>query len=221
MTIEIVGVIGPEAIISDDARDRSLTTASPILQDPHQALVDLAAATLRRSRERSSSDLVHHRTIWMFWGGPLPSHLAACIGKAEQLSGTCELVVVEPETARRFAPDLPAEWEGLQSWAHKSDVLAPHLLHRHGGLYVDVDTVAVAPIDHLIEDFVASDEDYVAYSNAQQAPSVGVMWSRSGSAVAAAYKARLDEALGAGTEDLDWVASGDAAARRRFRSLRA
>lgn len=154
------------------------------------------------------TDIVADRTIWMFWGGALPDHLAACIGKAEQLRGDARLIVVEPDTARRFAPELPQAWDTLESWAHRSDVLAPHLLDTHGGLYVDVDTIAVAAIDAMIEQFVAGDRDFVAFLNAHGKPSVGVMWSRAGAAVAQRYRELVDARLADDTTDLGWVALG-------------
>jgi len=176
--------------------------------DLERELADLGEAVLERSRSRGPADLVDDRTIWMFWGGPMPTHLAACIGRAERFSGDCELVVVEPDTAHALAPNLPEGWDALESWAHKSDVLAPCLLHSYGGMYVDVDTIAVSPLDELIDRFVSGDRDYVAYLNANHEPSVGVMWSRKRSRVSGAYMAAQSEILADPETELDWVGLG-------------
>ena len=174
----------------------------------HLDLVELATEVVVRSDQLAPRDLAADRTIWMFWGGPLPDHVAACIGRAEQRSGVCDLVVVTPQSARTFAPHLPAVWEELESWAHKSDVLAPHLLRSHGGLYVDADTIALGAIDTLVDRFCAGDSDYLAYLNADDEPSVGVMWSRAGSSIAEAYCDVLERALTEPVDDLEWVALG-------------
>jgi hypothetical protein len=165
-------------------------------------------------------DVHPDRTLWMFWGGELPDHVAACIGKVDLLRGSCPLIVVTPDTARVFAPDMPTTWESLESWAHRSDVLAPHLLHRFGGMYLDADTIAVAPVDDLLTRLSRGDEDFVAFVNSVGEPSVGVMWSRSGSDVTAVYIRLLEDTLAhtdQGTE-LHWVALGSPMLRDAFRA---
>jgi len=174
----------------------------------HADLVELAATVVERSDLVRPEELVTDRTVWMFWGGPLPEHVAACIGRAEQRSGGCDLVVVTPRSARTFAPELPARWEGLGSWAHKSDILAPHLLRSYGGLYVDADTIVLQPLDVIIDDFDSGEREYVAYLNVDNEPSVGVMWGRAGSPVADAYCDVVDQALAERSDDPDWVAFG-------------
>lgn len=165
-------------------------------------------------------DTQPERTLWMFWGGDLPDHVAACIGKVDLQRGSCPLVVVTPETARVFAPDMPAAWESLESWAHRSDVLAPHLLHRFGGMYLDADTIAVAPVDQLLTQLGEGDQDFIAFLNSVGEPSVGVMWSRAGSDVSRAYIGLLEDTLTHTdrADDLAWVALGSPMLRDAFRT---
>lgn len=172
----------------------------------HGELIEAGHTAIERSL--TTGPVRPDRTIWMFWGGPMPEHLVACIGKAEVLRGELDLVVVTPDTARELAPTLPAAWEDLPTWAHKSDVLAPHLLAGSGGLYMDVDTVPVRSIERMVDRLAQGGRDFEVFRNQWDGPSVGVMWSRRGGAVATRYVELLDQRLRSDLDDMRWTELG-------------
>ena len=83
-----------------------------------------------------------------------PPFIRACLTSIERHSG-CELVIVTPATISTFLPQLPAEFHYLKP-AHQSDVFRLQILFRHGGMYLDADTVVLqdlAPLFDLLGEY--------------------------------------------------------------------
>lgn len=97
------------------------------------------------------------RTIYVYgWSSSekQPPFIGACLASIDKHSG-CELVVVTPATVSSHLPHLPREFHYLKP-AHQADVFRLHILCRHGGMYLDADTVVLrdlTPLFDLLEDY--------------------------------------------------------------------
>ena len=78
-----------------------------------------------------------------------PPFIRACLSSIEKHSG-CELVIVTPATISSYLPQLPAEFHYLKP-PHQSDVFRLHVLFRHGGMYLDADTVVLRDLTPLFD----------------------------------------------------------------------
>ncbi len=103
--------------------------------------------------------------IWMAWTGnnPLPDILALCLESVRRHNAVdFEVIVVTPENLRQYVDPHPA-YDYL-SLNHRADYLRCWLLHRYGGIYLDMDTVALRPLTDLYADL--SSYDLVTYDGA-------------------------------------------------------
>ncbi len=95
--------------------------------------------------------------IWMAWTGnnPLPDLLALCLASVRRHNGAdFEVIVVTPGNLRRYVDPHPAYH--YLSLTHRADYLRLYLLHRYGGIYLDMDTVALRPLTEIYADLSKS-----------------------------------------------------------------
>jgi hypothetical protein len=101
--------------------------------------------------------MTQERKIFVYGWSPSedePPFIEACLASIRKHSG-CELVLVNPDTVRGYLPDLPRAFHYLKP-AHQSDVFRVNILFRHGGMYLDADTVVLRdlrPLFHLLEEY--------------------------------------------------------------------
>ena len=103
--------------------------------------------------------------IWMAWTGdnPLPDILSLCLASIRRHNGAdFEVIVVTPENLREHIDPHPA-YEYL-SLNHRADYLRCFLLHRYGGIYLDMDTVALRSLVDIYADL--GNYDLVTYDGA-------------------------------------------------------
>src|ERR1700688_5126077 len=68
-----------------------------------------------------------------------------------------ELRVVSRHDAIAWLPDLDVErWESLPAPNYRSDYVRSRVLQRYGGVWMDVDTVALSPLSQLLDELDAS-----------------------------------------------------------------
>merc|ERR1719433_1699915 len=84
-----------------------------------------------------------NRVVWMCWTGhnPIPSHLRLCLKTIERNSGL-PVILVTPSNLLQYVPD-PHPAYGLLHLQHRADSLRCCLLHRYGGIYLDMDTICL------------------------------------------------------------------------------
>lgn len=103
--------------------------------------------------------------IWLAWpaNDPLPDLLALCLASIRRHNGAdFEVVVVTPGNLRQYVDPHPAYH--YLSLVHRADYLRLYLLHRYGGIYLDMDTIALRPLTEIYADLSAY--DLVTYDGA-------------------------------------------------------
>jgi len=94
--------------------------------------------------------------VWAYWeDGPRATrsaYLDLCLETIARHAPPLELRVLGRADAARWLPDLDVErWESLPAPNYRSDYVRSRVLQRHGGIWIDVDTVALAPLVGLLE----------------------------------------------------------------------
>jgi hypothetical protein len=92
----------------------------------------------------------------MYWedvpGGRRAPYLDLCFETIQRHAGSMEIVVVNRGTAFDWLADLdPGTWERLPTPVYRSDYVRTRLLHQYGGLWLDFDVIATAPLSELIQ----------------------------------------------------------------------
>ena len=93
--------------------------------------------------------------VWTYWedppGGVRPAYLDLCLETIERHAAPHELRVVSRRDAPVWLPDLDTErFEVLPAPNYRSDYVRSRVLQRYGGIWIDVDTVALAPLSELL-----------------------------------------------------------------------
>jgi len=95
--------------------------------------------------------------VWAYWeDGPRaarPVYLDLCLETIARHSGGLELRLLGRGDAVTWLPDLDVDrWESLPAPNYRSDYVRSRLLQRYGGIWIDVDTVALAPLTRLLDE---------------------------------------------------------------------
>ena len=95
--------------------------------------------------------------VWAYWeDGPRRSrsaYLDLCLETLEHHAAPLELRVLSRPDTPSWLPDLDVErWEALPAPNFRSDYARSRVLQRYGGVWVDVDTIALAPLSRLIDE---------------------------------------------------------------------
>jgi hypothetical protein len=93
--------------------------------------------------------------VWAYWEngrrGRRSEYLDLCVETIEHHVAPLELRVLARDDAVRWLPDLDVDrWESLPAPNFRSDYARSRLLQRYGGIWIDVDTVALAPLSQLL-----------------------------------------------------------------------
>lgn len=102
-------------------------------------------------RRSGGNGVLGHDAIWMYWeetpGRTRPPYLDLCLETIHHHAGDAEVRVLDETTVFRWLPDMSDEvWFTLPSPVSRADYVRPRLVHRHGGLWVDSDTIAMSPL---------------------------------------------------------------------------
>ncbi len=95
--------------------------------------------------------------VWTYWEDPprraRPAYLDLCLETIERHAPPSPLRVLSRGDARTWLPDLDLErWEALPAPNFRSDYVRSRVLQRHGGIWIDIDTVALAPLGTLLDE---------------------------------------------------------------------
>jgi hypothetical protein len=95
--------------------------------------------------------------VWAYWEdgprGTRPVYLDLCIETIERHSAPLELRLLTRRDAETWLPELDVErWESLPAPNYRSDYVRSRVLQRYGGIWMDVDTVALSPLAALLDE---------------------------------------------------------------------
>lgn len=96
------------------------------------------------------------RAIWTYWedppGGVRPAYLDLCLETVRAHSASLEVRVLGRDDAASWLPDLDLErWELLPAPNYRSDYVRSRVLQRYGGIWIDIDTIAISPLNELVD----------------------------------------------------------------------
>ena len=104
------------------------------------------------------------RVIWQYWEtvGEKPAFVDGLLAIARKRAGL-EIIVVTPETLRRYLPDIPHEVFNISEIAHKADMIRTMLVMRHGGMWLDSDAIVLQNLDWIVD--LLDDYEFVGFND--------------------------------------------------------
>jgi len=123
------------------------------------------------------------RQLWVYWeqrpDRSRPPYLDLCLETIRARLGSLTLEVVDERSALDRLPDLDRDtWGRLPDATRRSDYCRTRLLHAFGGLYLDADCIALAPLEALTEPLGA--HAFVTFGAREGAVQNGMFASRRG-----------------------------------------
>lgn len=105
-----------------------------------------------RTKPSDAAAPMAESTIWMYWidvpgGRARAPYLDACFESIRRNSG-CRVRRCDAAAARELLPELPAEFS-LLSASDQSNLFRTGVLAKHGGIYLDADTLVLRPLAPL------------------------------------------------------------------------
>jgi Glycosyltransferase sugar-binding region containing DXD motif len=99
--------------------------------------------------------------VWSYWedvpGSSRAAYLDLCLETIRSHAHPLELRLLGPDDASTWLPDLDVErWEHLPAPNYRSDYIRSRVLQRHGGIWIDVDTVALSSLSSLLSELDGS-----------------------------------------------------------------
>ena len=96
-------------------------------------------------------------TVWTYWetkpGRVRPPYLDLCLDTIERHAAPLELRCLDEETTLDVLPDIDVErWRALPAPNYRSDYARSRVLRRYGGIWIDIDTVALGPLHQLLDE---------------------------------------------------------------------
>jgi len=144
--------------------------------------------------------------VWTYWEGPMPSHIAVCLGSMKMVLGQ-DLTVLGLDTAKEAVGDrLNPNWLKLSRPALRADALRAALLATYGGWWWDADTIALRKPDCL-----SVENASVLYTTWTKMPVRvlnGYIWFAENSSIAVKWLNSVNAALEY-PENIDWTAIGE------------
>jgi Capsular polysaccharide synthesis protein len=95
--------------------------------------------------------------VWTYWeDGPRSkraAYLDLCLETIRRQGPPLEVNLIGRDDASKWLPDLDVErWEELPAPNYRSDYVRSRLLQRYGGVWIDIDTIALAPLSTLLSE---------------------------------------------------------------------
>jgi len=144
--------------------------------------------------------------VWAYWeDGPRarsrPVYLDLCIETIERHAAPLEVRLLARRDATTWLPDIDVDrWESLPAPNYRSDYVRSRVLQRYGGIWMDVDTVALAPLTQLIDEL--DDTGMVCFGRELGRFFGGLCAATAGSAFVDAWVEGQDRAL---SRRADWA----------------
>jgi hypothetical protein len=93
-------------------------------------------------------------TIWTYWDQGtnklLPLHIL-CIATWKKKNPNHDIIVVDQQNIFQYIDqkDLPVNWQIIDSAQPKSDFVRLALLEKHGGVWMDITTICIKPLNSV------------------------------------------------------------------------
>jgi hypothetical protein len=115
-------------------------------------------------------------TIWLYWENlrwmkRRPPFLDLCLETLRLQSDGLSIEVLDKESGPKLVDGLDLDiWNGLPSPVFRADYLRSRLVHAHGGIWTDIDCIAMQPMTRLLamleqSDFAGWAEESVPFTN--------------------------------------------------------
>lgn len=149
--------------------------------------------------------------VWLYWetrpGRTRPGYLDLCLETIRRHTPPLELRCVGPDDVVTWLPDLDVDrWYALPAPNYRSDYARSRLLAHHGGVWVDIDTIALSPLSQLTE--AVDDAGTVCFGKELGRFYGGLSAARAGAPFVCAWAEEQDKAL---SRQVDWSTLGYAA----------
>lgn len=87
--------------------------------------------------------------LWYFWDGPpIPPICSLGLKSLIRHSKGFDIHPLNSDNIKNYIT-LPNYWKHIKKWAHKADYIRPRILHKYGGIFVDVDSICLENLDIL------------------------------------------------------------------------
>lgn len=100
----------------------------------------------------------------------MPVHLQLCLRTVEKNAGV-PVILVTPHNITEYVPDPHPAYPFLHL-AHRADYLRACLLHKYGGIYLDVDTICLQSLAGLFD--LLDTYEAVGYDGSQWGEIIGI-----------------------------------------------
>ena len=89
--------------------------------------------------------------IWTYWENPIgksmPPYIQLCLDSLKRQNP--DLIILTPETLSKYIDNLHPNFSTLGRIAHRADCIRVAIVEKHGGWWIDADTVGLRPIENL------------------------------------------------------------------------
>lgn len=140
------------------------------------------------------------KTVWLYWENvyseSMPDYIRLCKETIETQAGDWDIVLLSPENVRDYISGLRDDFFDIPEVAHKADYIRGAVLEQHGGMWMDIDTIALRPLS-LITDLLPL-RGAVLYGWQSFQPSIGLIASEAGHPLIARWKELMDQTLDSG-----------------------
>ena len=94
---------------------------------------------------------------WTYWenrpGRTRSAYLDLCLETIGRHAPPLELRCLGPDDPPTLLPDLDLDrWRALPAPNYRSDYVRSRVLERYGGIWIDIDTIALAPLSGLLDE---------------------------------------------------------------------
>lgn len=149
--------------------------------------------------------------VWSYWenrpGRTRSAYLDMCVETIRRHAPPLEFRCLGPDDALEVLPEIDVErWRALPAPNYRSDYVRSRVLRHYGGIWIDVDTIALAPLSGLLAEL--DDSGVVCFGKEVGRFFGGLCAARAGSAFAEMWADEQDKVL---SRHDDWATLGYAA----------
>lgn len=147
---------------------------------------------------------IDENTIWTYWDqgiDKITPFYKLCLDTWKNKNPNHKIIVVDKYNVYDFLDktDIPPKWENIEKIQHKSDFVRLALLEKYGGIWMDISTICIRPINSMfkqeksLEGFAvrsnSSNNDLTAFEN-------GFITAKKGSKIIKRWKEEFLKAFG-------------------------
>jgi len=101
-----------------------------------------------------NQNCISEKTIWTYWDqgkDDIPIFSCLCINTWKRMNPDHRVIIVDNNNVYRYIykNDLPTNWKNINKPQHKSDFVRIALLEKYGGIWMDITTICVKPINSV------------------------------------------------------------------------